>query len=934
MPLITSAIPNLIGGVSQQPPAIRNPNEAEVLDNAIPSPVEGLIKRPPTEHIAVVSASNGTPRQITVSQPPFIHLLERDESEKYIMCVQEDGTLDVYNLAGTRQTIYIHDNASLGAATKFQRKALTIGDVTFLANTTTTIAATNDLTSQTPTNYNRAGLLWIRQANYYREHTIELTSASVTSTFSHISRSIDISNAGSSGTNGVYTNVQLTYVSGTEAQTYPTATITVSNNKVSKVQILTDGVGWETENIEVTLSVSTTPTNPIGGVNNFQVVYKSLGSGEIGTDHISKSLFSGNSGGYIGPAGGIDNHATYGNSTQKDSVIYLQGSADFTVVLKDDFGGLGVTFIRDKVERFDDLPPTAPHGYMVKVEGTPESPFDDYWVKFVAEDGNFSRGLWKETTAPGIAYKFDTSTLPLILIRQSNGTFMLKKANGTTPTTVQGLPAGSSATLYNDYDWSQRLVGDNKTNPLPSFVGEKINDMVFYQNRLGFMAGENIIFSETSEFFNFWRTTTLDLLDTDPIDIASSSPRVGKIFSAVPFNRDLILFTPTSQFVLRGGDILSPKSVAMIPAADFENQADKIEPIASANSIFFTYANGNYVGMRELVPQPAIDGAYLANDLSNNVSKYIPGPASHMTATTHDNIAVVVSQGNLYCYRYFMQNNERLQSAWFRFTFNDSGPYSNSFAKCVWAGFLDSDLYVAMLRTRNDSTLATSWLTIEKIRMGAGLTDAATSGKNWLTYLDQRKYYAAGEGTYNANTGLTTFTLVKPLSYRPNQTTVVTTDGYQALVSSGTNFTGTSEATISVVGNYSAKAVWIGTPYTMAFELSTPYIRGSAGRGVAAFLNGRYQLRYLTVQYADSAYFRVQVGIKNENTYEYSFTGEIVGSANIGSTNVSSGNFRVPVYSKNDNTVIKILNDSPLPSKLLSCEFEAFYNDRATRFNG
>jgi hypothetical protein len=40
------------------------------------------------------------------------------------------------------------------------------------------------------------------------------------------------------------------------------------------------------------------------------------------------------------------------------------------------------------------------------------------------------------------------------------------------------------------------------------------------------------------------------------------------------------------------------------------------------------------------------------------------------------------------------------------------------------------------------------------------------------------------------------------------------------------------------------------------------------------------------------------------------------------------------VFSKNDNLTIKIINDSPLPSKILSGEIEAFYNDRATRFGG
>ena len=830
MALITTPIPNLIGGVSQQPAAIRKPSEAQEIENAVPSPVEGLIKRPPTEHIAAIANAGGTLRTASTTQPPFVHLIERDETERYILTIQQDGTADVYDLAGNRKTLYT-DGTSLGTASRSQRKALTVGDVTFIANCTTTIAAGAATVAQTPANYNRECLIWILQSNYDRTHTIKLTSGGTTTTVTH---------------------------------------------KVT------------------------------GG-----------GGNTIGTNHAAADL-----------ADKINNTATYSATTSVDNVIRVIASADFTVVLEDDFGGEGMTLIRDEVARFEDLPPTAPHGYMVKVAGTPESNVDDYYVKFDAENGSFSRGIWVECPAPGVKYQWNNATMPLILIRQADGTFYLKMVDGTTPTVGNNGPGG---TAYDHYKWTERLVGDDTTNPFPTFVGLKVQEMVFHQNRLGIMAGENIVFSETSEFFNFFRTTTLDLLDTDTIDIASSSPRVGKIFAAIPFNRDLILFTPNSQMVLRGGDILSPKSVAIIPAADFENQANLIEPIPSANSIFFTYGNGNYVGVRELVPQPAIDGSYLANDLTNNVPRYIPGPPVHLAATTHDNLAVLVaSDGNIYGYRYFNSGSEKIQSAWFKFTFQDSSTVTGSFAKAVWAGFVESDMYVLMMRTASNST--TGYMTIEKIRMGAGINDTAISGKNWVTTLDQRKYYAAGQGTYDANTGRTTFTLPKPMSYAAGKTTVVTLDGYILSTVAGTAFSDPTAGTVAVTGDWSNKAVWIGTAYTMTYEFSTPFLKGSAGTGSASILTGRYQLRYLTLQYADTAYFRVTVKVKNEDTYSYPFTGEVLGLAVVGTTSISTGTFRVPVYSKNDNTTIKIINDSPMPSKILSGELEAFYNDRAQRY--
>ena len=58
MPLITRSIPNLIGGVSQQPEILRLENQATAQENGFSGVVEGLKKRPPTKHIAKISSSS------------------------------------------------------------------------------------------------------------------------------------------------------------------------------------------------------------------------------------------------------------------------------------------------------------------------------------------------------------------------------------------------------------------------------------------------------------------------------------------------------------------------------------------------------------------------------------------------------------------------------------------------------------------------------------------------------------------------------------------------------------------------------------------------------------------------------------------------------------------------------------------------------------
>ena len=80
MPLISSAIQNLLNGVSQQADSQRFPSQAEEQINGISSPVEGLIKRNPTEHITKIFP--------TVPTNVFSQALNRDSSERYMVSVR------------------------------------------------------------------------------------------------------------------------------------------------------------------------------------------------------------------------------------------------------------------------------------------------------------------------------------------------------------------------------------------------------------------------------------------------------------------------------------------------------------------------------------------------------------------------------------------------------------------------------------------------------------------------------------------------------------------------------------------------------------------------------------------------------------------------------------------------------------------------------
>ena len=97
MALINSDIPNLLNGVSQQPATLRLTSQGENQVNGYSSIVDGLVKRLGSEHKFKLSA---TPASATA----YVHWINRDADNRYVVVVESDNTL-----VGTSLDIYDHD---------------------------------------------------------------------------------------------------------------------------------------------------------------------------------------------------------------------------------------------------------------------------------------------------------------------------------------------------------------------------------------------------------------------------------------------------------------------------------------------------------------------------------------------------------------------------------------------------------------------------------------------------------------------------------------------------------------------------------------------------------------------------------------------------------------------------------------------------------
>jgi len=170
MSLISASIPNLINGVSQQPPSLRLNTQAELQENGLSTVVNGLEKRPSTQHIATLA---NVPANIDSA---FIHTIRRDESEFYTLIISA-GSLKVYDAVGVEQTITSSPSTAINYLSGLtdpstQISATTIADYTFIVNKTKVVA--KDTSNLTPARPEEA-LFYCKQGDYKTNFTIRVT---------------------------------------------------------------------------------------------------------------------------------------------------------------------------------------------------------------------------------------------------------------------------------------------------------------------------------------------------------------------------------------------------------------------------------------------------------------------------------------------------------------------------------------------------------------------------------------------------------------------------------------------------------------------------------------------------------------------------------------------------------------------------------------
>lgn len=634
MPLINTSVPNLIQGVSQQPDTTRYAGQGEEQENALSSVVKGLVKRPPTQFLGELFSDSVASSDGDILPTAFIDFIERSDDERYVLIIDNDK-LRIFRIETDTQTgieecsidvngvtktsgVDIGTNDYLYSTTGSQNiKTLTIGDTTLITNTA---KAVQQGTTTTPSIPDEA-VVFIKQADYEKEYKIIVGNQTATCKTGTSLKSGNDSSSNDTGT-------------GSDA----TRTGLIIDHLVSDVSQFTNinALKIDDAHMLITSTVS----------------------------------------------GGLDG-----------------------IKVSDDMSGTGIGIAYKESNSISDLPLVCSDGLVVKVVGDVELDQDDYYVKFNTTDHVASgRGSWEETVGPNIldrigsdcpvqlvntaSNQFELMGMPLNKRNagddQSNpfpsfvgasisNLFLFKSRLGVLSRDTVTLSESSLGVNVNATKYSVQTAGGGNQSaghyyPLyldPSVIYgayetltfSEFDGVTFYLPEDGVKGGSSVAMQGVTPFnnaqsytvnterqgFNFFRTSVTTLLDDNPIDVSASASTssVTNLRSAKEFQENLILFSDDAQFVLKGGDILTPKTVTISQATTFDyNKA--VEPLNLGAFMYFPFNRGNFSGFREYSVNTNTD-VYDSAEITEHVPSYIPKDIVKMTGTNAENIIAVVA---------------------------------------------------------------------------------------------------------------------------------------------------------------------------------------------------------------------------------------------------------------------------------------------------
>jgi len=603
------------------------------------------------------------------------------------------------------------------------------------------------------------------------------------------------------------------------------------------------------------------------------------------------------------------------------SGLLLQNSHSFTVVTEEN--NL-LNIIGSDVASAANLPSKCQVGYVVKVSNSSLDE-DDYYLEYSGQN------TWVETVKPGSFNHILPETMPHRILINADGTFNVEPV-----------------------EWADRLTGDNRTNPKPTFlkgfgsglgIGSPISNMLFWRNRLVILSGNKICLTQpplTTELiqsgnvtyyptFDVWGKSAIALSPGDSIDIFATSNNVCDLYHGIEVNAGLMLFSKYEQFLLTtDSDVVTPETVKVKRVSSWSYNK-RCSPISLGNSIAFCDNAGRHSRLFEM-SNITRETEPLVTELSKPITESIPTNVKSIAESRENGLVVLAHHdpydalnpdpigGAAHCdspydyvygYKYFTSGNKRIQSAWFKWKFPGRVLW-HTIIRDTYYLILDNDLPEVRLLSMDLIRKENSYV-YEEVGEHCDL---------FRTYLDEiHEVTGTYDGThtrYPIPNSLYTGSQVTPGDIWVVNTALPQGSRYKVTVSGGQ---------AKIPGNYTGIPTIMGFAYDMKLKLPVIHPTKKAGNAYIADSTSTLTVHRCKFNMGISGAFSVTVNSKDRTDYAMDFASSTQHAHGSNIINILQSQVAdVPVYQLNTNFKLEFKSNNPTPCTLNSMTWEGDYN--------
>lgn len=529
--------------------------------------------------------------------------------------------------------------------------------------------------------------------------------------------------------------------------------------------------------------------------------------------------------------------------TRQDAHLLFDNTTLTGLTITDNGDGSLVRAVHQQIADLNQVTNMHQIGKIVKVQPADDSPAF-YLVARARVPGatGYGQVVWEEGTAtsftPGIWFMLGT----------------VEGGNFHVASTPALLAASTGLTVP---PFNERLVGDAETNKAPYFIGRTITFLGTMQDRLVVGSGAVLSMSKIGDYFNFFRTSVLTVLDDDPAEVYALGGEDDIIRHSVILDKSLLTFGDQRQYSVNGRVPVTPKTTSVIQASAHINAADA-EPVAVGDLVFYLQNSDGYSRLYQMETGD-LDDTTRSSDVSNQLNTYMPGRPRNVLATTSPSMLLVQTEEaprTVYTFRYLdiQGGRQRIQDAWSKWTF------APECGDLLGMSYFQGQVLLFWSRTATDAsgTLRT-YLVVDRLSL---LSNRAST-----PFLDSLRPYTA------VMSGAPTRALHGDT---PNAASAYDSTVYSYL--QGERELDRVTEMLTEFPTIGTNGLWTGFQFPAGFTVTNPRIRD---RNDVAIVAGRLTVTRMDISYRETTGIKATIETEyGDNQVALDFNGRVLGASN------------------------------------------------------